>query len=72
MGVTSLPPGVRRSRDRPTAYVVDHTSSINAPLSQVVRAASFPAEFSLLVTARLRAADGGFLLTVNDMLGCVR
>ena len=67
MGVTSLPPGVRRPRDRHTAYVIDHTSSINAPLSKVVRV--FPAEFALLITARQHATDSGFLFTVNDMLG---
>jgi len=70
MGVTSLPPGVRRSHDRPTAYVIDHTSSINAPLSKVVR--SFPAEFALLITARLHETESGYLFTVNDMLGYVR
>ena len=68
MGVTSLPLGVRRARDRQSAYVVDHTSSINAPLSKVVRV--FPAEFALLITARQRTT--GFLFTVNDMLGCVQ
>ena len=72
MGVTSLPPGVRRSRDRETAYVIDHTSSINAPVSKVVRL--FPAEFALLITARQHTtgSDSGFLFTVNDMLGCVQ
>ena len=71
MGVTSLPAGVRRSRDRQTAYVIDYTSSINAPLSKVVRV--FPAEFALLITARQQhTTDGGFLFTVNDMLGFAR
>jgi len=70
MGVTSLPPGIRRSRDRPTAYVIDHASSINEPLSKVVRV--FPVEFALLITARQHTTDGGFLFTVNDMLGCVQ
>ena len=69
MGVTSLPPGVRRSRDRQSAYVIDHTSSINAPVSKVVRV--FPAEFALLMTVRQRTTDSGFLFTVNDMLGYV-
>jgi len=69
MGVTSLPPGVRRSRDRHSAYVIDHTSSINAPVSKVVPV--FPAEFALLITARQHTADSGFLFTVNDMLGFV-
>jgi len=67
MGVTSLPPGVRRSRDRETAYVIDHISSINAPLSKVVRV--FPAEFALLITARQNTTHDGSLFTVNDMLG---
>jgi len=69
MGVTSLPPGVRRSRDRQTAYVIDHTSSINAPLSKVLRV--FPAEFALLITTRQHTTDSGFLFTVNDMLGYI-
>jgi len=72
MGVTSLPPGVRRSRDRPTAYVIDHASSINAPVMKILpREGLFPAEFALLIAARQQTADSGFLFTVNDMLGCV-
>jgi hypothetical protein len=70
-GVTATPPGVRRTEDRPSAYVIDHASTINAPMSKIVPH-GFPANYSLLITARQKptsASNAGYLLTLNDMFG---
>ena len=69
---TVRPPGLRRADDRPSAYVIGHSSIINTPTSKVVPR-GFPMNYSLLIAARQKLSatgnDGGYLLTLNNMFG---
>lgn len=69
--LASLPDGVSQSKDCNTAYVIDYTSSIHTPTSKIVPR-FFPAEFSVIITAKPQTDNDGYLLTISDLLGFVK
>lgn len=62
--------GIRRLRERPSAYAIDHTSRINAPTSKIFPR-GFPLVYSLMVTFRSRLDSDGYLFTISNLLGIV-
>lgn len=61
---------IRRLRERPSAYAIDHTSRVNAPTSKIFPR-GFPLVYSLMVTFRSRLDSDGYLFTISNLLGFV-